>query len=122
MAMTRLLLISNSTLFGRGYLDHAEDEIRGMLDGIRTVLFIPLALHALGAYAEKARARLASMGFAATSVHEEPEPVNAVARAEAVFIGGGNTFRLLKALYEADLLAPIQRRVAGGMPFIGSSA
>lgn len=62
------------------------------------------------------------MGLAATSVHERPDPRGSAARAEAVFVGGGNTFRLLRALYDNDLLAPIRRRVADGMPFIGSSA
>jgi dipeptidase E len=120
--MSRVLLISNSTLFGRGYLDHAEEEIRNVLGGIRTVLFVPYALHDLHAYAAKARARLATMGLTLASVHEGPDPRRAVARADAVFVGGGNTFRLLKALYDADLLAPIRRRTAEGMPFIGSSA
>ncbi len=119
---TRLLLISNSTLFGRGYLDHAEEEIRDLTRGIRTVLFVPYALHDVDAYAARARGRLAGMGLAATSIHEEPDPRDSVARAEAVFVGGGNTFRLLRALYDADLLAAIRRRVADGMPFIGSSA
>jgi dipeptidase E len=120
--MARLLLISSSTVFGRGYLDDAEEEIRAVLDGIRTVLFVPYALHDADAYAAKGRARFGSMGIATTSLHEEPDPRRAVERAEAAFVGGGNTFRLLKALYGCDLLEPIRRRVAGGMPFIGSSA
>ena len=120
--MTRLLLISNSTLHGRGYLDHAEDEIRRALDGARTVLFVPDALHDRDAYAAKARARFLAMGFSLASVHEVPDPVKAVEEAEAVFIGGGNTFRLLKALYESGTLSPIRERVRGGMPYIGSSA
>lgn len=120
--MGRILLISNSTLFGRGYLDHAEEEIRDVLAAVRSVLFIPYALFDRDAYAAKARARLSSMGVAVTSVHEEADPARAVARAEAVFVGGGNTFRLLKALYDLDLLEPIRRRVAGGMPYVGSSA
>ncbi len=120
--MAHVLLISSSTLFGRGYLDHAEEEIRDVLDGVRTVLFVPYALHDVDAYAAKVRGRLGSMGIALTSVHEEPDPQGAVVSAEAIFVGGGNTFRLLKALYGAYLLAPIRRRVEGGMAFIGSSA
>jgi len=41
----RILLISNSTLYGSGYLDHAESQIREFLGGVRSVLFIPFALY-----------------------------------------------------------------------------
>jgi dipeptidase E len=62
------------------------------------------------------------MGYELDSVHEASDPRQAIETAEAVFIGGGNTFRLLIGLYDFDLLAPIHRRVAEGMPYIGSSA
>src|SRR6266851_3222381 len=102
--MSRLLLISNSTLHGRGYLDHAQEEIRRALDGVRTVLFVPYALHDRDGYAATARACFDAMGFGLLSVHEAPDPVRAVEKADAVFIGGGNTFRLLKALYDSKIL------------------
>jgi peptidase E len=50
----RLLLISNSTLHRRGYLDHAEKEIRDLVADRRNVIFIPYALRDRRAYAEKA--------------------------------------------------------------------
>lgn len=118
----RLLLISNSTLFGSGYLEHAETEICDFLATAKRVLFIPFALANRDAYAEQARARFAKIGYALDSLHQAPDKVQAVNDAEAIFIGGGNTFRLLKALYDFDLLAPIKTRVAQGMPYLGSSA
>lgn len=118
----RLLLISNSTLYGSGYLDHAEGEIRGFLRDIKRVLFVPYALYDRDAYANTARERFKAMGYDLDSVHEVPDARQAVNDAEAVFIGGGNTFRLLKALYDFDLLLSIRQRVAEGMPYIGSSA
>ncbi|HZM17719.1 MAG TPA: dipeptidase PepE [Candidatus Krumholzibacteria bacterium] len=118
----RILLISNSTMYGRGYLDHAESEIVELLGRARKVLFVPFAMHDLAAYAAKAKARFESMGYAVESIHEASDAPAAVDQAEALFIGGGNTFRLLDALYRRDLLEPIRRRVSRGAPFIGSSA
>jgi dipeptidase E len=119
---TRLLLISNSTLYGSGYLDHAESEIRDFLGAVKRVLFIPFALHDRDSYSAHARARFEKMGYELDSIHTAREPARAAAESEAMFIGGGNTFRLLKALYDHDLLAVIRERVRKGMPYIGSSA
>ena len=119
---TRLLLISNSTLHGSGYLDHAANEISNFLGDVKRVLFVPYALHEEAKYADQASARFAKMGFALDSIHTATQPANAVREAEAIFIGGGNTFRLLKALYDHDLLDAISERVRAGMPYIGSSA
>lgn len=118
----RVLLVSSSTCHPTGFLDHAEAEIRDFLGGVRRVLFLPWALHDRDAYTAKVRERLGRMGFDVDSAHEAPDPANAVLQAEAVFAGGGNTFRLLKTLYELDLLVPLRRRVGEGMPYVGSSA
>jgi dipeptidase E len=118
----RVLLISNSTLYGSGYLDHAESEIRSFLSDVKTVLFVPYALYDREAYASMARKRFEKMGYALESIHTANNPQQAVNNAESIFIGGGNTFRLLKALYDADVLKPIRQRVAEGMPYVGSSA
>jgi dipeptidase E len=118
----RLLLISNSTLYGSGYLDHAEGEIRDFLGGRKQVLFIPFALHDRDAYTDLARERFKAFGYELISAHQIPDARQAVGDAETIFVGGGNTFRLLKALYDFDLLMPIRQRVAQGMPYMGSSA
>jgi len=118
----RLLLISNSTLHGSGYLDHAESEIRSFLGDAKRVLFVPYALFDRDKYATNARQRFQKMGYELTSVHTAENPVTAVNETDAVFIGGGNTFRLLNALYEFDLIEAIRKRVSNGMPYIGSSA
>ena len=117
-----LLLISSSNVYGQGYLDHVDGEIRGMLNNIQKVVFVPFALHDRDAYAAKAGERFKRMGFTLESLHLTSNPQPLLEQAQALFIGGGNTFRLLKALYDYDLLAVIRRRVDDGMPFIGSSA
>ena len=118
----RVLLISNSTLFGSSYLDHAESEIRDFLGDVRGVLFIPYALYDRDEYASMARQRFEKMGYELSSIHTASNPVQAVNETEVVFIGGGNTFRLLKAMYDFEILDPIRYRVNNGMPYIGSSA
>lgn len=118
----RLLLISNSTLHGSGYLDHAEEEIRSFLGDMKRVLFVPFALYDRDRYTSTTQQRFDKLGYELWSVHTAIDPAKAVNETDAVFIGGGNTFRLLKALYDFDLLDPIRKRVEAGMPYIGSSA
>lgn len=120
--MRRLLLVSNSTQHGSGYLDHCAEEMADFLGDVEEVLFVPYALLDRDGYAAKARERLGRMGFGVASVHEADDPVAAVRAAEAVFIGGGNTFRLLSSLYRQRMVEAIKERVASGMPYMGTSA
>jgi dipeptidase E len=122
ISASQILLVSNSTLHGRGYLDHVEEEIRDLLGSGRRVLFFPYALYDRDGYAAKAAARFAAMGYEMQSAHTASRAQDAVAEAEAIFIGGGNTFRLLKAIQDLELLEPIRRRIGKGIPYIGSSA
>ena len=122
MKSPKVLLISNSTLYGRGYLDHVEEEIKNFLGHTKTVLFFPFALYDRDAYAAKAKERFMAMGYSLESVHGANNPQQAVKKADAFFIGGGNTFRLLKALQDIGLIEPIRHRVNNGTPYIGSSA
>ena len=103
-----LLLISSSNVHGQGYLDHVESDIQGLLGNIRKVLFVPFALYDRDAYAAKAGERLRRMGFTVDSAHMSQNPRRLVEAAQAIFMGGGNTFRLLKALYDFDLLAKLR--------------
>jgi dipeptidase E len=117
-----LVLISTSTVFGTRYLEHAYTELRDALGGVGRVLFIPHALRDHDGYAAKARPAFEEMGFGLDSLHEAFDPRRAVEKAEALFCGGGNTFRLLKALGEIGILPLIRRRVAEGMVYSGASA
>jgi dipeptidase E len=113
-----LLLISSSVVHGYGFLDHSERDIRALLEGRRNVAFLPFAQHDVAGYTARVRQRLGAMGFEVAQVRG-PEDLDG---AEAIFIGGGNTFRLLKQLYETKLVDAIRERVRGGLPYIGSSA
>ena len=121
-SLRRILLISNSTVYARGYLDHVEQEIKGFVGEVKRILFVPYALYDRDGYAAKAKARFVVMGYSLESVHHAADPRKAVESADAFFVGGGNTFRLLKALQDVDLLDAISRKVKSGAPYIGSSA
>ena len=118
----RLLLISNSTMHGGGYLDHCAAEIRDFLDTKKHVMFVPYALANHEEYADRAAKAFAAFGHQLFSVHRVRNPDAALEQAEAVFIGGGNTFRLLNRLYSMGLLHSIAARARAGLPYIGSSA
>ena len=120
-----LLLISNSTLHGSGYLDHCADEICSFLKDVKEVLFIPYARPSgisHDEYTKIAKDRFEKMGFKLIGIHKHKMPKQAVKNAEAIFIGGGNTFVLLNGLYKADIIDEIRKKVKNGMPYIGTSA
>jgi len=121
--MTRnLLLLSNSTNHGSGYLEHAIEEMKGILAGIGRILFVPFALADRTGYTAKFRQRMTESGWEVDELMADASGAQTVAQAEAVFVGGGNTFRLLRALRQGGLLAPLASRVRAGMPYLGASA
>ena len=118
----RLLLLSNSTQFGRAYLEHAEAIVLDHLEGVDRLLFVPFALADRTGYTAKVRERFADWSIAVDGLHDADDPVVAVREAQAVFIGGGNSFRLLRALQNRGLLGVLRGRVRDGMPYMGASA
>jgi|SRR5687768_1293843 len=115
----RLLLISSTIVHGYGYLDYDESNVRRLLGDRKRVAFIPFAQFDLEANTERVRERLGRMGYDVTQVREARD----LQSADAIFTGGGNTFRLLKTLYDRGLIEPIRNRVlSDGVPYIGSSA
>ena len=83
---------------------------------------MPYALDDLNDYLAKIRGLMEPWGFTVDSTHEADDPAEAVRAAEAIFVGGGNTFRLLTRLIAMDLLDPLRERVRDGVPYLGSSA
>lgn len=118
-----LLLLSNSQLHGRPYLAHVRDELAAFLAGIRTLHFAPWALRDHAGYTAKVREAFAPLGIAVTGLHETGDARAALAAADALFVGGGNTFRLLDALQRHDLMELVRSRVERGeLRYLGSSA
>ncbi|MGZ0200252.1 dipeptidase PepE [Streptomyces sp. RM1] len=117
----KLLLLSNSTAPGHAYLEHAREAIARHLAGVRELLFVPYALADHDGYTEKVAAFMAELGIAVRGVHTG-DPRRLAADAQAVFTGGGNSFRLLRALHTTGLVEALRDRVAAGAPYMGSSA
>uniref|UniRef100_A0A2P2I2H5 dipeptidase E n=2 Tax=Hirondellea gigas TaxID=1518452 RepID=A0A2P2I2H5_9CRUS len=125
MRKRNLLLLSNSTQHGAGYLEWAAQHIKEFLSkrGVSNLLFIPYALSDHDHYTEVAEKAFKKLGISVCGIHTLPNPVSAIMDAEAVMIGGGNTFRLLSKLYANKLIEPLRKRVLQeGVPYIGSSA
>lgn len=116
-----LLLVSNSKVYGGAVLDHAKDEIKDVLGDRRVVTFIPYANPGgmgYDAYTAILRPTFQAMGYELLMIRFKSD----LEGAEAVFVGGGNTFELLKQLRQREYFGPLQRLVRRGVPYIGSSA
>jgi dipeptidase E len=126
MVNRRLLLLSNgSELIGEEPTEFARGAVSGFLGaGLRSVLFVPFAavVRTYDEYAARVRQRFAPMGYEVESIHESEDARAAVERAEAIAVGGGNTFHLLRGLYEAGVVEAIRTRVESGVPYVGWSA
>lgn len=121
----KLLLISNSTMSGEPYLDYPKLEIRKFL-GAKTVnaLFIPYAAvtFSFDLYESKVEERFSEIGHHITSIHHFSDPVEAVRNAEAIVVGGGNTWQLVRMMHDNRLMEAIRLKVEQGTPYIGWSA
>ncbi len=120
--MTELLLLSNSRAPGMAFLEHATDAIESVLSDRARILFVPFASSDPGAYTELMRKALGGVGVRVDGLHESGDPARAVREAGAFFVGGGNTFRLLRALNRLNLLGGLHSAVRDGVPYLGASA
>jgi dipeptidase E len=116
----RVLLISNS---GRPFLEHCRTAIAEFLGPRRRVAFVTAASYEdEAAYHALARQALAPVGLEVLHLQVDRPPLDVLDRAEAVFVGGGNTYHLLGRLHAAGLVGAIRARVLDGVPYVGSSA
>jgi dipeptidase E len=120
--MSNLLLISSSRVHGSGFLDHCREAIREHLAPASRLLFVPYALADHDTYFKIVADALSDIDVVVDSIHRASDPQIEVGKADAIFVGGGNTFRLLDRLYRLDLLKTIRSAVQQGMPYMGSSA
>jgi dipeptidase E len=121
----KLLLISNSTMPGQPYLDYPKVEIKNFL-GEKPVecLFIPYAAvtFSYDLYEEKVNERFREIGHSVKSIHHFSDPLKAINEAEAIVVGGGNTWQLVRMMHERKLFPAMRKKVLNGTPFVGWSA
>lgn len=120
-----LLLISNSTNHDESYLEHTREYLKKFLgDDLREVLFIPYAAVSFSyvEYYNKVNQVFRDLGYEVRSIEDEPNKRKAVLGANAIVVGGGNTFHLAKKMQEENLVEAIREKVNGGTPYIGWSA
>lgn len=121
----RLLLISNSTNPGEDYLDYPKNNIKEFLGNkSMNAIFIPYAAvtFSFEEYEKKVNARFEEIGHHVTSIHRFINPIEAIENSDAIVVGGGNTWQLVKMLQEKGLMKAIRKKVKKGTPYIGWSA
>lgn len=121
--MSRCLLASSSRVHGLGLFEHCLDAIARQFADVGTITFIPFALADWDKYEATIQTAFQPLGLSVTSLHRATDRTAAIAHAEGIFIGGGNTFRLLKSLYDSELIEPLKTAVLEKqVPYMGSSA
>lgn len=124
----RALLVSATTMAGKSSLEHAEEELKKVYSGKRQILLINFASQPVDrdTYAARMQRDFSRIDerFEVDSLHAYPieKAGRALRQAEAVFVSGGNTFLLLRELYDRNVVELLRDRVFGGMPYAGSSA
>lgn len=121
----RLLLLSSSRTAGTGFLQHAQNCIRKFLDGrVSRAVFVPYAgvRFSYDEYTERVRAWFMQWDCEVNGLHRAADPLQTLADADLIIVGGGNTFRLLYELYRCDLIGALRGRAAEGAAYIGWSA
>jgi dipeptidase E len=120
----KLLLLSNSTTQGFTYLEHALTDIRAYFgESIKNIAFIPYAGVTVNYndYTKKVADVFQTMNYNIMSVHTG-NPKEIIKNADAIAVGGGNTFRLLEQIYTNDIFQLLIDEVKNGKQYIGWSA
>ena len=123
--MKKILIASTSTVHGKEYLEYILPELSIFFKGINEILFIPYARPgglSHDEYTAKAQQGFEKINIKLKGIHEFKNPIEAVNNAKGIFTGGGNTFLLVKQLYEHKLISTVKNVVENGVPYFGTSA
>lgn len=125
MADKKLLIVSTSTVHGKPYLSYMTDEIKSHFTGVSEIVFIPFARPGgmtWDEYTAIARKYFESIGISVKGIHEFDDMKVGLKNAQGVFTGGGNTFVLLREVWEQGLMEPLREKINTGAPYMGTSA
>lgn len=123
--MKKVLLASTSTLYNSGYLDYLLPTLQNHFNNVKTLLFIPYAQPggiSYDDYTAKVREAFIKINIQVKGIHEYNNPQDAIKSAEGIFTGGGNTFLLVKTLYDNNLMRILKDTLENGTPYLGCSA
>jgi dipeptidase E len=118
----RLLLLSNSVAPGQGFLDHALESMSDAMGRGRRLLFFAYASFDPDQYTELMQSALRQLGVEVVPAHRQVDLAHELDVTDAIFVGGGNAFRLLKRCQDTGLVEDLRERVLGGLPYLGASA
>ncbi|MEN3322984.1 dipeptidase PepE [Mariniflexile soesokkakense] len=123
--MKNLIIASTSTIHGSGYLEYILDQLTVFFKNANSILFIPYARPggiSYEDYTKKASDAFSKINKTVKGVHEFENPREAIKNAQAIFVGGGNTFVLANQLYKNNLIETLQTAIKNGTPYLGTSA
>lgn len=123
--MKNLIIASTSTIYGLGYLEYLLPTLEEHFKTAEEIVFIPYARPSgisHDAYTAKAAKAFAKIGKKVVGLHTFENPVEAIEQAQGVFVGGGNTFLLVKQLYTTEVMFALRAALLKGTPYLGCSA
>jgi dipeptidase E len=115
-------MLSSSRVGSEDYLQHAIPMLDQHLPDIKELLFIPFAGVTVSWNNYTAKVQDALPDYKIKGIHQFSNAYDALKNAQAIVVGGGNTFNLLNELYQQDLLDMVKSQVTKGIPYVGWSA
>lgn len=125
MVKMNAIIASTSTIHGSGYLEYLQPTLSAHFKGLKQIVFVPYARPSgltHDGYTAKAKEGLAILNVEVKGIHEFKNPVEAIKSAKGVFVGGGNSFLLVKTLHDLGLMSVLRDTVQNGTPYLGTSA
>lgn len=119
------IIASTSTIHGSGYLEYLKPVLIEHVKNVKSILFIPYARPSgltHDEYTSKAKEGLSFLKSEVKGIHAFEDSLQAIKTAEAIFVGGGNTFLLVKTLHDLGLMDALRQKILSGTPYLGTSA